>query len=100
MEWWQQVIASWELEQVPLAGIVVLVVILVLRGWLSPRTVTDDLRGERDAWKTAYVESEKARGILIDQNGDLLEVAKTANHVLRSLGGDPDVATTPAPARK
>lgn len=93
MDWWQALLGTIRLDQIGLGGLVVLGVVSIIRGWLSPRTVTEDLRGERDSWKQAYMESEKARNVLMSQNGELLEFARTANQILRSLpGGDDHVA--------
>lgn len=95
MEWLQEFAAVIRIDQVALAGIVTLVIILILRGGLVPRSILDDRTSERDAWKKAYVESEKARGVLVVQNGELLEVARTANHIIASLpGGDSGVGET------
>lgn len=95
MDWLQELAAVVRVDQVALAGLVTATVILILRGNLVPRSVLDDRTKERDAWKNAYMESEKARGVLVSQNGELLEVARTANHILRSLpGGDSGVGTT------
>jgi hypothetical protein len=99
MDWWQQLIANSDLDQVPLAAVVLLIIILILNGKLSPVSVLIDIRKDRDAWKVAYLESEKARGVLVSQNGELLEVAKSANHILRSFGGGDGVAETTSPVR-
>lgn len=61
------------------------VVLMVLRGYLIPRAVVDDVRADRDMWKAAY-ENERARtGELSGQVTTLMEVARTAEHVMRSL---------------
>lgn len=99
MEWLQDLGTVIRIDQVALAGIVTLVVILILRGHLVPRSVLQDRTVERDAWKKAYVESEKARGVLVVQNGELLEVARTANHIIASLpGGENSVGETTKPS--
>ena len=78
------------------AAIVVLVVLLILLGRLVPRSVLEDVRADRDArlaeiaqerdtWRDAHKESESARQVAQDQVGELLELSRTADHLLRSL---------------
>lgn len=101
MEWWQEFLAVVRVDQVALAGLVTLAVVLLYRGLLVPRTTLEDARNDRDAWKAAYLESEKARSVLMTQNGELLEVARTANQILRSLpGGEASVEEATRPVRK
>lgn len=80
-------------------ALVTLVVLLIFFGKLVPRRVLDDVRAdrndriaelaaERDTWRNAYVESEKARMEAQSQVGELLELSRTADHVLRSLRGE------------
>lgn len=84
------------------AGLVVLVVILILRGALVPRSVVRDLRAdrdtriaeimhERDTWRAAYETSEAGRHLAEAQAAELLELSRTATHLLASL---------PRPARE
>ncbi len=101
MDWWQDVLAVLRIDQVALAGLVTLAVIFLYRGLLVPKPTLEDVRTEREAWKAAYLESEKARSVLMAQNGELLEVARTANHILRSLpGGEASVEEATRPVRK
>ena len=83
-------------DQIGFGAIVVFGVLAVLRGWIVPRSTVVDLRtdrkerldeiaSERDDWKQAYLVSEQARMLLVSQNGELLELAKTANHILSAL---------------
>lgn len=78
------------------AGIVILVVLLILLGRLVPRAVLQDVRSDRDArlaeiaterdtWRAAHLESEAARQVAQGQVGELLELSRTADHLLRSL---------------
>ena len=78
------------------AALVAIVVLLILLGRLVPRSVLTDVRDdwdarlkeiadERDTWRTAHQVSEEARREAQDQAGELLELARTADHVLRSL---------------
>jgi F0F1-type ATP synthase membrane subunit b/b' len=77
-------------------ALVTLVVLLIFFGKLVPRRVLEDVRAdrndriaelaaERDTWRNAYVESERARVEAQNQVGELLELSRTADHVLRSL---------------
>lgn len=78
------------------AGLVVLIVILVLRGHLVPRSVLRDVRAdrdlriaeimhERDTWRAAYETSEAGRHLAEEQNRELLELSRTATHFLTAL---------------
>ncbi|MEW1754185.1 hypothetical protein [Streptomyces angustmyceticus] len=66
-------------------ALLAVVVLMVLTGRLIPRRTYDDMKEERDSWRTAHVESEVARTEERDQNRQLLELAHTAGHVLDSL---------------
>jgi uncharacterized protein (DUF3084 family) len=95
-------------------ALVTLVVLLILRGGLVPRSVLEDVRkdrdarvaeviGERDTWRDAHRESEAARMEAQAQVGELLELSRTADHVLRAIRGevpgdamDPEVAAPPS----
>ncbi|NUS16301.1 MAG: hypothetical protein HOY69_33705 [Streptomyces sp.] len=81
-------------------AVLVVVVLLILRGRLVPRSVLEDIRADRDAriaelaaerdsWRAAHDRSEVARHIAQDQAGELLELARTADHMLRSLPVSP-----------
>lgn len=78
------------------AAIVTLIVLLILRGSIVARPVLEDVRkdrdariaeiaAERDAWREAHRESEAARIKAQEQVGELLELSRVADHVLRSL---------------
>lgn len=80
-------------------AILALVVLFIIRGSLVPRSVLDDVRkdrdtrvaeilAERDTWRDAHRESERARVEAQSQVGELLELSRTADHVLRSLRGE------------
>ncbi|TXS39701.1 hypothetical protein [Streptomyces sp. t39] len=77
-------------------GLVVIVVLLILTGRLVPRSTVEDVRADRDArlaeltserdtWRDAHKESEVARQVAQGQVGELLELSRTADHLLRSL---------------
>jgi F0F1-type ATP synthase membrane subunit b/b' len=81
------------------AAIVTLVVLLILLGRLVPRSVLEDVRkdrdarvaeviAERDTWRAAHRESEAARIEAQNQVGELLELSRTADRVLRAIRGE------------
>ncbi|THA56091.1 hypothetical protein [Streptomyces sp. A1136] len=67
------------------SGLLVLVVLLILTGRLVPRSTLLDMREERDTWRAAHTESEAARQAEREQVTELLELSRTAGHVLTSL---------------
>jgi uncharacterized membrane protein YhiD involved in acid resistance len=85
------------------AGLVVLIVVLILRGRLVPRSVLRDTREvyearladkearvkeitqERDTWRIAYETSAAGHHLTQRQVDELLELSRTAAHVLTSL---------------
>ena len=80
-------------------ALVTLVVLLIFFGKLVPRSVLEDVRkdrneriaeviAERDTWREAHKNSEAARIEAQSQVGELLELSRTADHVLRSIRGE------------
>ncbi|WP_042174572.1 hypothetical protein [Streptomyces sp. NBRC 110035] len=80
-------------------AIVTLIVLLILRGSLVARAVLEDVRKdrddrvaelakERDAWREAHRQSEAARIDAQNQVGELLELSRIADHVLRAMRGE------------
>jgi hypothetical protein len=80
-------------------AIVTLIVLLILRGNLVSRAVLEDVRKDRDdrvaelvaernAWRDAHRESEAARIEAQNQVGELLELSRVADHVLRAIRGE------------
>ncbi len=80
-------------------AIVTLIVLLILRGNLVARSVLEDVRKDRDArvaelvaernaWREAHRESEVARIEAQSQVGELLELSRLADHVLRAIRGE------------
>lgn len=71
------------------SGILSLVVMLVLWGKLVPKSALDDLRADKDkqidTWRQAYERSEEAREVMRGQITELLQVARTTNHVIEAL---------------
>lgn len=68
-----------------LGALLTLVILLILTGKLIPRRTHEDVLTDRDNWRQAYLESEKARKVEHDQTGDLLEMAKLNTHILTAL---------------
>ncbi|WP_436735981.1 hypothetical protein [Streptomyces sp. BBFR102] len=62
-----------------------LVVLIVLTGRLVPRRTYDDLREERDTWRSAHTVSEEARAVERAQTRELLELGRTGTHALAGL---------------
>jgi hypothetical protein len=75
-----------------LGALVTLVILFILTGRLIPRRTHEDVLTDRDNWRQAYLESEKARRLEHDQTEDLLEMAKLGGHILTALPrpGKPD----------
>jgi hypothetical protein len=70
-------------------ALLALVVLLVLTGRLVPRATLEDMQRERDTWRAAHTESEKARQAEREQTNQLLEMAHLGNQVLNSLPRPP-----------
>jgi hypothetical protein len=95
---WQQLLANSDIEQVPLAALIAIFVILIYRGGLVPKVTVDDVRKERDSWKSAYLNESKAGTVKDGQISELMEVARSAQHMYRSLpGGDSHVVEATQP---
>ena len=61
-------------------------VMMLLTGRLVPRATLEDVRADALNWRTAYEQEREARTALQQQNGELLELAKTSTSVLTALG--------------
>lgn len=66
-------------------ALLAIVVLMVLNGRLVPRRTYDDLKEERDSWRTAHTISEQARMEAIAQSGELIELSRTGVHLMDSL---------------
>ncbi|MET9222304.1 hypothetical protein ABZX65_26560 [Streptomyces sp. NPDC003300] len=66
-------------------GLLALVVLMVLTGRLVPRRTYDDLLRERDTWRETAQAAEEVTRVQQRQVGELLELSRTAGHVLTSL---------------
>ena len=72
-------------SDIGLGALLTLVILLILTGKLVPRRTHEDVLADRDNWRQAYLESEKARRVEHDQTEDLLEMAKLGGHILTAL---------------
>ena len=67
-------------------GLIALVVVAILKGWLVPRSIVDDTRKDRDDWRAAYMDLQKARAAETAQLVPLVqEYAETTDAFIRSL---------------
>jgi hypothetical protein len=66
-------------------GLVALVIVGFLRGWLFTRAHYNDLREQRDRWEAAYWKEKEAGTLSERQNQELLEVARTMTHFMESF---------------
>lgn len=73
-----------------------LIVVMILMGWLQPKRNVEKIEAaadrrvkqvesDRDMWKEAYRTEAAVSRELTSQVGSLLEVGRTADHVIRSL---------------
>lgn len=87
---------SLPLVQTGATGILVVVVFMVLRGKLIPKSTADQhlaetnrqleqAKQDRDMWKAAYFNETAANRQLTGQVSELMEVGRTAGHLIRSL---------------
>lgn len=71
------------------AGLVVLAVVLIFRGYLIPKTVVDQMRADKDQqinmWKAAFERSQDAITLKDQQIALLLESTKTTTHVVEAM---------------
>lgn len=89
--------------QVTAAGVLLLVVWLlarvVVKGDFVPRKTVDLLLTARDAeiercntrgneWHDAFEAQRYRCELLLDQNGELIEIARTVEHIVKGGGGD------------
>lgn len=87
--------------QLSAAGLLAVVVLAIVRGWLVPRKVLEEARADRERqiedakaqcadWKAAFQAAEQARQVLAGQVDELLELARATDEFIR---------TTPRPGR-
>lgn len=71
------------------SAILTIVVLMILRGALVPRSTHQEVRSDRDTWRDAWEASEEARRVQAQQLGELLELAKTTDQFIRALPRPP-----------
>ncbi|HWU22990.1 MAG TPA: hypothetical protein VN088_15750 [Nocardioides sp.] len=69
-------------------GLIALIVILVLTGWLVPRRLLQDARRESERWRQAYELERRAREQLLDHAQLAVETARTTTAVLEAVRGN------------
>lgn len=111
-----ELLSGVDITQGGAVAILAIVALLVFMGRIVPRRYLEDLRADRDArlreiaaerdmWRDAHRKSEEERHVAQGQVGQLLELSRTASHVLMALpqpgqgvtAGAPVDATTTAP---
>jgi hypothetical protein len=63
-------------------------IVLILLGWLVPRSTLKDKKEESEKWQQAYEAERKARSLSDAQTAELLELARTSKHLLESFFGE------------
>lgn len=88
---WSTFLSVLKLDQIAYAGIVVIIIFAILTDRLVTRRRLDEAREERNDWKAAYMASDQANRLLMQQNSDLIDGARTTIKVVEaipSIGGD------------
>lgn len=88
---WSAFLSVLKLDQIAYAGIVVIIIFAILTDRLVTRRRLDEAREERNDWKAAYMASDQANRVLMQQNSDLIDGARTTIKVVEAipgLGGD------------
>lgn len=79
-----------------LLAVVIYIIRVVVRGDFVPRKTVDALligrdneivreRQRGDDWHAAYEHERHAREVVVSQNGELIEVARTGRHLMETL---------------
>lgn len=84
------------LSTIGFPGIVTIVILSIIRGWLVPRKFHQDIISDRDYYRDALEKSEEARHMQAQQLEQALALAKTVDHILRSLPTPDDRRDAPA----
>lgn len=79
-------------------AIITITVISIIRGWLVPSATVTLLMQRAEEWRTAWEKSEEARRVQAEQVAQLLEFARTADAVFRSLPSPNSASSTREPA--
>lgn len=76
---------GFKLADIGAVTLLVVVVLMVLTGRLVPRRTYDDLKEDRNDWRTAHNKVADALAEAVRQNGELTELSRTGVHLLDSL---------------
>ncbi|MYX14368.1 hypothetical protein GTY67_13275 [Streptomyces sp. SID8374] len=76
---------GFKLADIGAVALLVIVVLMVLTGRLVPRRTYDDLKEDRNDWRTAHNKVADALTEAVRQNGELTELSRTGVHLLDSL---------------
>lgn len=68
-------------------GLIALIVVLVLTGWLVPRRLLQDARKEAASWREAYQLERQAREKLIEHAQLAVDTARTTTALLEAVRG-------------
>lgn len=67
------------------ASLLGIAILLILTGRLVPKAAIAEKQLEADRWRLAYENEKAAREKADTQTSDLLEVAKTTNHMVHAM---------------
>lgn len=84
------------LKEIGAVGLVALFFLLFYFGKVVPRRTVDEIIRQADArvvraesetgeWREAHALTDLANRVLIDQNRELIELARTSDHLLKSI---------------
>lgn len=85
MDYFATILGAVRIDQVAVAALLTFAIYRILTGKLVPRQAVDD-------WRNAYLKSEEANALLLQQNSALIEASKTTTRIVNALpevGGDP-----------
>lgn len=85
MNWDQFFTTQITVDDLGFAALALFAVWAVLTGKLYPKGQVDEIREDRDNWKTAFFESDKTVQLLTRQQDKMLEAGKTTEYVISSL---------------
>jgi hypothetical protein len=76
-------------------GLVVLVILGFLRGWIFTRAHYNDIVASRDRWEAAYWKEKETSALQDRQNAELLETARILKSFVEREGGNVDTVQAP-----
>lgn len=85
MNWDQFFTTQISIDDLGFAVLALFAVWAILTGKLYPKGYVEEIREDRNNWKTAYFESDKTVQLLIRQQDKMIEAGKTTEHVISSL---------------